>query len=172
MCTKNETCASWNFDGAGTAAEHGNCTLSALVPPAYNAWNYYHVENQSTVPGGAVAGAASGVKGTWSSAESGDCLTLDRPGAHAQAGNLSMCASSEGAAVSVAPSFCTAHELSALWSEFKAGGALCTGQPPRAADTAPIGAAAITVTIPPHGNASATISMGWYAWTQKENPKR
>ena len=59
-CTKNESCASWNFDGAGTTTtQHGgNCTLSALVPPAYNAWNYYHVENQSTVPGMEVPGTS------------------------------------------------------------------------------------------------------------------
>jgi non-lysosomal glucosylceramidase len=170
-CTTRESCTSWNYDGAGTVAERGNCTLNAagVVPPAYNAWNYYHVENQSTVPGTEVPGAASGVKGSWSHQQAaadrggGDCLTLDRPGSHAQAGNLSMCASAEGGEVALAPSFCTGHELSELWSDFKADGMLCAGKPGRiSADTAPIGAAAVTVTIPAGGNASATISMGWF----------
>ena len=151
-CTAQEKCLSWNFDGAGTPTEHGNCTLSTTVPPAYNAWNYDHTE---------VAGAASGVRGAWSSSESDDCLTLDRPGTHAQAGNISMCASAEGA-VSVEHSFCAAGTLSELWTEFKAGGALCAGRPRLTSDAAPIGAAAITMTIPAGSNASATISMGWY----------
>ena len=169
-CTADETCASWNFDGAGTPTEHGNCTLSALVPPAYNAWNYYHVEGQSTVPGDEVVGAASGVKGAWSSSAGSDCMMLDRPGTHAQAGNLSMCASSEGGTIANTPSFCTARGLPELWSAFKADGRLGS----LGADTAPFGGAAITMTIPPRGNASATISMGWFFphrdWAQSGGP--
>lgn len=178
-CTGNATCSSWNFDGAGTSIEHGNCTLNTAVPPAYNAYNYYHFANGSIVPGAQVVGAASGVKGSWSTSESG-CLTLDRPGIHAQAGNLSMCAASERSArlgggsadVSNAPpplppppqpTYCTAHKLSDLWAEFKTGGTLCGSRPGRiVADAAPIGATAVTMRIPAGGNGSATISMGWY----------
>lgn len=90
------------------------------------------------------------MKGAWSTKGS-DCMTLDRPGTHAQAGNLSLCASSEGGAVSLEPSFCTAHELAELWSEFKAAGTLCAGRPHLAADAAPMGAAAVTMTIPAGG---------------------
>lgn len=171
-CTAKTECLSWSFDGAATPTEHGNCTLSAAVPPAYNAWGYYQMVNGTDVPGEEVPGAASGVKGVWS--ETGGCLTLDRPGAHAQAGNLSLCASSEGGTVSMRPSFCASDELSPLWSEFKASGALCQGRPPITRDSSPIGAAAVTVMIPPGGNASATISMGWYFphrdWAKSGSP--
>jgi hypothetical protein len=70
-CTANQTCTSWNFNGdarvwdvdpSPRAQRHaarpdacawpplrlrqgrGNCTLNAHVPPAYNGWDYDHME--------------------------------------------------------------------------------------------------------------------------------
>ena len=136
-------------------------TDTSTVPPAANSPTREFEEEGTSLDG-------AGVRGTWQAARRPECVTLNRPGTHAAAGTASMCAAAEVtttparqrasvAAADATVTFGTAASLTDLWTPFASSGALDGAR----ADGL-IGGAAVSVTVPPGANVSATISLGWH----------
>lgn len=138
-CADNSTCMAWSY--GGTECEQYSNNPGTAIPSSRNT---------------DATGAASGVRGSWAMGNSKNCATLHRPGKHAAAGSASLCAASEGGATSHV-SFASGKTLATLWEEFATHGTL-DGR--LGAD--PVGAAAVTISVPPGGVASLTISLGWH----------
>ena len=138
-CKHNATCDAWSYGGVCEQLSMGDDGTG--IPGSRNT---------------GAQGAASGIKGTWATGADSNCITLDRPGTHAAAGNVSLCVASEGASTPRV-SFASAMSLNDLWTTFSDTGEL-SGE--LGAD--PVGGVAIRLAIPPGGNASATIALGWY----------
>ena len=138
-CAANVSCAAWSV--GPTCAQHPD----SAVPNARNA------------PAG-VSGVASGISGSWAKGAAHNCATLHRKGTHHAAGDVSLCAAAESAATSV--SFASGPDTSSLWEQFSSGGGgRLDGS--TLGDHA-VGAAAVTMTLPPGANGSATVALGWY----------
>jgi non-lysosomal glucosylceramidase len=148
------SCASWTWNGDGAQ----ECRLATDIP-----LSVYQ------------AGAFCGLPGSWSSGGGGGsaALTLTMP--CASAGNASpACGDTsvspvlgDGSVVSTA-SAGVADDPSALWASFAASGGIEAGAPGVTAAgsfigaEASLGAAAITVVIPPGANGTATLVWSWY----------
>ena len=138
-CKHNVTCDAWSYGGV--------CEQMSMSDEATGLPGSRNTDAE---------GAASGIKGTWATGLDSSCITLDRPGMHAAAGNVSLCVASEGAATPRV-TFASGMSLNELWKSFSDHGEL-DGQ----LGVDPVGGAAISLVIPPGGNASATIALGWY----------
>ena len=141
-CAANASCLAWNLGGESCVQFPGSAVPNARNSPAN------------------VVGVASGISGRWAKGTTAsNCATLHRPGTHAAAGNISLCAAAESETASPAVSFGSGPDLNSLWQQFSGSG----GQLDESTlgDQA-VGAAAVTLTLPPGSNGSATISLGWY----------
>ena len=129
-------CASWWLPS------DSNCTLLADVAPLVNSPH-----------------AASGVAGAWVAGRSADCLTLQRPGMHAAAGNATLCGAAEGASASSVTAG-SAATLKELWTTFASTGGLLGAAEDGA--THGVGALAVRMTLAPNSTGSATVALGWF----------
>ena len=134
-------CASWGLPF------ESNCSLFADVAPLVNS------------PHG--AGASSGVAGAWVAGRSADCLTLQRPGTHAAAGNATLCGAAEGASASTV-TVGSAATLSELWRAFASTGGLPGAAAAEDGATHGVGALAVHMTLAPNSTGGATVALGWF----------